>query len=523
MDLFIETLTGTAFELRVSPFETIMSVKAKIQRLEGIPMSQQHLIWRSVELEDDYCLHDYNITDGATLQLVLAMRGGPINTRRIPVEDPTLREMAEYMEVNREEIWDKLPKDNRQVTLLVFRDGDQLNFFRVVDRGDGTLTPLSDSLSGASMYNLYDEEEEENPPPISQEAIKENSVTMNKVRLLKNRMESQKSLKPKHQPAPPSTEKPTSSSILSARRRLQLTSAAGASKTHDTAFRVVDQHSSSRHQPKAGAVHGSPSKQSSATNRVMPKGPLPPVNTRRKTNQVDVSDFLVQSSQEAKIVPSSRTLARSAMKEGRKKISELVKDSKEIKPLGSISKPVSHHKETRTSSPSHGATSLDYSSESASLRRSRIPEDSSDVRYPLDLTSGSGGFRRIRAVENRIPTPEGRRSGLLSDSLSYSYRISHGSTSNSNNSPSHLHHLPPVKTKPHPPPQLLPAKKKTRCFSCGKKTGLATTYQCRCGNSFCATHRYAEAHSCTYDYKSEGRKIIEQNNPVVAAPKLPKI
>ena len=45
----------------------------------------------------------------------------------------------------------------------------------------------------------------------------------------------------------------------------------------------------------------------------------------------------------------------------------------------------------------------------------------------------------------------------------------------------------------------------------------------RCGNSFCATHRYAEAHSCTYDYKSEGRKIIEQNNPVIAAPKLPKI
>lgn len=35
MELYIETLTGTFFELRVSPFETIMSVKAKIQRLEG--------------------------------------------------------------------------------------------------------------------------------------------------------------------------------------------------------------------------------------------------------------------------------------------------------------------------------------------------------------------------------------------------------------------------------------------------------------------------------------------------------
>ena len=61
------------------------------------------------------------------------------------MEDPTLREMAEYVEANRDEIWEKVP-GNRQVTLLVFREGDQLNFFRVVDRGDGTLTPLSESL-----------------------------------------------------------------------------------------------------------------------------------------------------------------------------------------------------------------------------------------------------------------------------------------------------------------------------------------------------------------------------------------
>lgn len=35
MELFIETLTGTCFELRVLPFEAVISVKAKIQRLEG--------------------------------------------------------------------------------------------------------------------------------------------------------------------------------------------------------------------------------------------------------------------------------------------------------------------------------------------------------------------------------------------------------------------------------------------------------------------------------------------------------
>lgn len=39
MELFIETLTGTCFELRVSPFEAVISVKAKIQRLEGTSFS----------------------------------------------------------------------------------------------------------------------------------------------------------------------------------------------------------------------------------------------------------------------------------------------------------------------------------------------------------------------------------------------------------------------------------------------------------------------------------------------------
>jgi AN1-type zinc finger and ubiquitin domain-containing protein 1 len=45
----------------------------------------------------------------------------------------------------------------------------------------------------------------------------------------------------------------------------------------------------------------------------------------------------------------------------------------------------------------------------------------------------------------------------------------------------------------------------------------------RCGNNYCSLHRNAEAHGCTFDYKTEGRKIIEHQNPLVAAPKLPKI
>ncbi|XP_061427464.1 LOW QUALITY PROTEIN: uncharacterized protein LOC133354556 [Lethenteron reissneri] len=213
MEVLIETLTGTFFEIRVSPFESVMSVKAKIQRLEGIPIAQQHLIWRNIELEDDYCLHDYHITHGCTIKLVLAMRGGPINTRKVAVEDPAVREMAEYMEENREEILDKLPA-NKQVTLLVFREGDQLNFFRVLERGDGTLTPLSESLSGGSMYNLYAEEEEEDAEESpSVEQLQENALTMTRMNVLRNNMSLAKQPKkdipkpqPQPQPQPPSSE-----------------------------------------------------------------------------------------------------------------------------------------------------------------------------------------------------------------------------------------------------------------------------------------------------------------------------
>ncbi|XP_073857641.1 AN1-type zinc finger protein 4 isoform X10 [Macaca fascicularis] len=80
------------------------------------------------------------------------------------------------------------------------------------------------------------------------------------------------------------------------------------------------------------------------------------------------------------------------------------------------------------------------------------------------------------------------------------------------------HHLPPVKA-----PLQAKKKKTNHCFLCGKKTGLASSYECRCGNNFCASHRYAETHGCTYDYKSAGRRYLHEANPVVNAPKLPKI
>lgn len=185
IDINIETLAGTSFSLKVSPLETVQSVKAKIQRHEGIPISQQQLVWQSSELDDKHSLNDYHIPNGATIRLVLTLRGGPINTRRVTTEDSLLRDVSDLMEIQEDSnLWNVANNNasngstnavsngnsgntessshsiNKHVTLLLFRDGDQLNLLRVIDRGDAS-SPVSGAMSAASMYVPYDETDHE--------------------------------------------------------------------------------------------------------------------------------------------------------------------------------------------------------------------------------------------------------------------------------------------------------------------------------------------------------------------------
>lgn len=63
-------------------------------------------------------------------------------------------------------------------------------------------------------------------------------------------------------------------------------------------------------------------------------------------------------------------------------------------------------------------------------------------------------------------------------------------------------------------------KDKTRCWFCQKKCGL-TGFECRCGYTFCAKHRYAEEHNCDFDHKGAGREILAKNNPNITAKAAP--
>ncbi|XP_035610520.1 AN1-type zinc finger protein 4-like isoform X2 [Oncorhynchus keta] len=724
MELFIETLTGTCFELRVSPIETVISVKAKIQRLEGIPVAQQHLIWNNLELEDEYCLHDYSIAEGCTLKLVLAMRGGPINTRRVPVEDP-LKDMVEVMEGGREEGWDKSLPGSKQVTFLVYREGDQLSFFRVVDRGDGTLTPVSESLSGGSVFNMYTEEDDDDETgglALGQPSL-ENSITMNKMKLLKAKMEDMNiNKKPKRsaklKPLSPVSARPCSNFLgLPRHHRLFRVLPHINQSHHSTSYLtpIRDQGSANPSTPVAttSATHLSINGQAppyfSSSSCYMlqeeepwetsPKSIRPPPKVSRldigstrlmrdcvypqlpslpSRGQAEGTVELPDSRGEAlelelleevaslleptppgalyrnlltdplildistqpeeglggldglgalgfgaerqlSSTPSLLSQAegmnslnnwamggsdRLACKGQRTQLLGNTLDHLPDSPSPSSSSPSSRWKlpqpfeftgsvtptlqsnppssrPTTLFSPApplpsslpHGShlrgikmdspgkrpemskseargitklanqacmnplESLSNTELLASLSSSsRTPVSSSreglgqSLGFGLDLPAV--GASRLGMLDSTAPSLQAniqllqedlirRMSPLHRATASYMAPNSLGSAGGSSSirrpGPP-AYHLPSVKV-----PLAKKKKKSKHCFLCGKKTGLATSYECRCGNNFCATHRYAETHDCTYNYKSAGRRFLQETNPIVNAPKLPKI
>ena len=61
-----------------------------------------------------------------------------------------------------------------------------------------------------------------------------------------------------------------------------------------------------------------------------------------------------------------------------------------------------------------------------------------------------------------------------------------------------------------------------RCYSCNKRVGF-TGFECRCGFVYCATHRHANKHACSFDFKAMGRDAVAKANPAVIAEKVDKV
>ncbi|KAK4240030.1 ubiquitin [Achaetomium macrosporum] len=76
MRIKVRTLTGKEIELNVDPSDPVSKIKELVEEKEGIPPAQQRLIYGGKQMVDDKTADDYQLEGGATLHLVLALRGG---------------------------------------------------------------------------------------------------------------------------------------------------------------------------------------------------------------------------------------------------------------------------------------------------------------------------------------------------------------------------------------------------------------------------------------------------------------
>ena len=508
-EIIVKTLTGLSLPVLVSPLDTVASLKHRLCQMQGIPPAQQQIVWQSRVLDDDVRLTESGIGSHSVVHLLVALRGGPLNSNRrlsgmYPVDDAEF--VLEFLEGQDDcfsdladavtpvdELFDRfdyLPGGERGSVLLMFQDSDsgEISIFRVCPERD--YSPLSEAadespLRTASPSSTDESSRRSAGGPVTARLssagrrTSENEQTREKMRQLRSRMDAVRSLR---------------HSIRAISR----------SRAHDAAVGRSEQS-------RLGLLAGRPALHDEPRRSVLDQRTLGPTPMRASGLEWAC----------AEPTPSPQGLKNST-----------------LEPSNSTRLPLLKHLvDNRTSAPR-------LERRSSSHREDEI--DGAPSATPCWLNRGGSrasclsrtSKKRCQHRENSGPTPDTplttalQRLALHDNSTTEkvgkeeSATTKHGTRHKSDTSS--VTSLPPLRVPrstncPSVPTASKQSTRRQRCSVCTKKLGLATTFTCRCGLLLCAQHRYPETHRCTFDYKGTGREVLRHQNPVVTAVKLPKI
>ncbi|RZC32009.1 ubiquitin, zf-AN1, Rad60-SLD and/or YukD domain containing protein [Asbolus verrucosus] len=553
---------GTSFDMRVSSTDTIREIKQRIQRVEGIPIHQQNLIFKSKELKDSRRLCDAGIKNGSIIKLVIAMKGGPISTRRLSVScehHMMLKELKELLENTRDEIGDKLAPGSK-VSVLVFKEGDILNLLRVIENEDGSYSPYSEKpISPPSRPNRRESQ------MAMFEKLVEDTELMTKISNLRKRMED---INLKRQLR---NTKRTDKTNLSYKLLTECTN----DLLDNVDLKIFEKNLEEESQSETEEIalkdkHRIRANRKPALNKSLyseTKGAYS--HTKQKTGGEGTSkdsDLCLPLA-----VPKGNTvhLTRLVLSEGverPKSTPDSIELEENAQDLWEIHEPASErlkHSATCKFGLLKRRQSLDYGYDGienppkqeigeynygevcsgnffhvpqfvaspSAIPPQYAPKDQDDL---CDYYFRNNSRSPLYGRKSKNETTECSRIQRLKNDCGDSKSLSESILSGHDESIDELYGyynlgcatelLGESKVSKKKDIELPPViKKKSRCSECNKRLNITNIYNCRCGKIFCSQHRYSEVHHCNYDYKTEGRRILEHQNPLVTADKINRI
>lgn len=491
LEITVETLTGSDYRLRVRPDDTTLSLKSRLRRLRGVPVSQQRLLLSGTELEDAQSLAAGGVTHGCRLRLVLAVRSGPLGTAAAAAAAAAavgLRRHKRLLQRHEQErlLWagEQLAQwrqcsssgsgggdgrrraargssHSRQVALLVFRDGGgRLGLQRVVLNGSSSGSSSSTSTSSGVgdsdrrrrrwINHQYFRQLLQNHSVHRRHAERGSAGRSSRASELRRRWQSSDSVRP---PSSPAAE--TASDGISESPAL-VTSPLSASLCQSpstSAAVIADAANEPEDSPKCAAVED--------CEMVVP---APPPVPALASPQPDIGETAVMSP-------------------GALATSSLIVNSTAL-PL-----------------PVNAASNKNNNSSS---------NDSSHFMSSMVSCPGFVGASSLRCALPALMQPTHSLSTPPSLTLPAAVTTSTGSSGGGG-----------VGGTPRD------SVRRRRCAVCRRRLTLAELYRCSCVDDdhtvFCGQHRYPETHACPRDLKAEGRALMIASNPLVVADKLPKI